>query len=358
LVTISSKPRVAIVGAGLAGLVVAARLKQAGFDVEVFDKGRFVGGRLASRDRDLNQFDYGAQYFTVKDQILRDFIEPLRQSSVVQSWQGRFVSQGESDPALSLVSDGKERLVGVPTMRSLAEHIAETAGIHVHTGCRVISVKRSESGWSLAFAEGECPAGESPEVEVLRQGFDYLVLNMPPFQAQALTNLDLGAYRFTPCIAVMLAFDAPLALPFDGASFESSTSFFSWLARDSSKPGRPPGERWVLHISGATADSLWQLSDEALTIEVLAKFHEFCAANFEQVDLPKPSFAKVHRWRYALALKPVDKNAAPNLGYIYQQDLKLGYCGDWLHSPRVEGAFLSGYRLSDAIVADRDGALN
>lgn len=351
--TISSKPRVAIVGAGLAGLVVAARLKQAGFDVAIFDKGRFVGGRLASRDRDHNQFDYGAQYFTVKDQTFRDFIEPLRQSSVVQSWQGRFVSQGESDAALSRVSDGKERLVGVPTMRSLSEQIAENAGLDVHTGCRVISVKRSESSWSLAFAEGESAASD-----VVCDGFDYLVLNMPPAQAQALTNLDLGAYRFTPCIGVMLAFYAPLALPFDGASFESSASFFSWLARDSSKPGRPPGERWLLHISGATADSLWQLSDEALTAEALAKFKDLCAANIEQFELPKPSFAKVHRWRYALALKPVDKDGVPNLGYIYQQDLKLGYCGDWLHSPRVEGAFLSGHRLSGAIVADRDGALN
>lgn len=353
MVTISSKPRVAIVGAGLAGLVVAARLKQAGFDVAMFDKGRFVGGRLASRDRDHNQFDYGAQYFTIKDQIFRDFIEPLRQTSVVQSWQGRFVSQGVSDPALSLVSDGKERLVGVPTMRSLAEQIAESAELNVHTGCRVISVKKSESGWSLAFAEGES-AGSA----VVCEGFDYLVLNMPPVQAQALTNLDLGAYRFTPCIAVMLSFDTLLPLPFDGVAFESAAAFFSWIARDSSKPGRPPGERWVLHISGATADSLWQLSDEALKEEVLAKFQEFCTANIEQIEMPSHSFAKVHRWRYALTLKPVDKNGVPNLGYIFQQDLQLGYCGDWLHSPRVEGAFLSGHRLSDAIVADHGGALN
>ncbi len=345
---ISSKLRVAIVGAGLAGLVVAARLKQAGFDVEVFDKGRFVGGRLASRDRDVNQFDYGAQYFTARDQSFIEFLEPLRYASIVQTWQGRFGSQSSLEAGLSIVNDGKERLVGVPTMRSLAEYIVETNGLTVRTGCRVASVKRSECGWSLAFAEGE-----SAVSDVLCDGFDYLVLNMPAAQAQALAPFELGEFCFTPCIAAMLSFDAPLALPFDGVAFESEAAFFSWIARDSSKPGRPQGERWVLHISGGTADSLWPSSDEDLTAEVIGKFKNFCAANIDEFELPSHNFAKVHRWRYALALKPADKDGEPNQGYLFDRDEKIGYCGDWLHSPRVEGAFLSGHRLASAIRADQ-----
>ncbi|MBX9942095.1 MAG: FAD-dependent oxidoreductase [Candidatus Obscuribacterales bacterium] len=352
---ISSKLRVAIVGAGLAGLVVAARLKQAGFDVEVFDKGRFVGGRLASRDRDVNQFDYGAQYFTAREQAFIEFLQPLRSASAVKPWQGRFFLQSSADSGLSIVDDGKERLVGVPSMRSLAEYIVETNGLKVHTGCRVTSVKRLDLGWSLAFAETESPKDESPKDKLICHGFDYLVLNMPPAQAQVLAPLDLSKFRFTPCIAVMLSFEAPLALPFDGAAFEAESSFFSWIARDSSKPGRPAGERWVLHISGDTAESLWQLRDEALTAEALAKFQDF-SGKFEeeaQGNMPKHSFAKVHRWRYALALKPADKDGEPNQGYLFDRDEKIGYCGDWLHSPRVEGAFLSGHRLASAIRADQ-----
>lgn len=353
---ISSKLRVAIVGAGLAGLVVAARLKQAGFDVEVFDKGRFVGGRLASRDRDVNQFDYGAQYFTARDKAFIEFLEPLRMDAVVQPWLGRFASQGgATSSGLDLVSDGKERLVGVPSMRSLAEYVVSTNGLTVHTGCRISSVERIDSGWSLTFAETESSNDESPRDELICHGFDYLVLNMPAAQAQVLAPLDLSKFRFTPCIAVMLSFEAPLALPFDGAAFEAESSFFSWIARDSSKPGRPAGERWVLHISGDTAESLWQLSDEALTAEALAKFQDF-SGKFEQVALealPKHTFAKVHRWRYALALKPLVKGGEPNQGYLFDRDEKIGYCGDWLHSPRVEGAFLSGHRLASAIRADQ-----
>ena len=42
-------PSVAIVGAGMSGLTCARALQDAGFRVQVFDKSRGVGGRLATR---------------------------------------------------------------------------------------------------------------------------------------------------------------------------------------------------------------------------------------------------------------------------------------------------------------------
>ena len=41
--------RVAVVGAGIAGLAAARRLAAAGVEVTVFDKARRPGGRLATR---------------------------------------------------------------------------------------------------------------------------------------------------------------------------------------------------------------------------------------------------------------------------------------------------------------------
>ena len=41
--------RIAIIGAGMAGLAVGTRLKRSGHDVHLFDKGRGAGGRMASR---------------------------------------------------------------------------------------------------------------------------------------------------------------------------------------------------------------------------------------------------------------------------------------------------------------------
>jgi renalase len=52
---------VLIVGAGIAGLAAATDLHAAGRTVLVVDKGRGVGGRLASRRIGAATFDHGAQ---------------------------------------------------------------------------------------------------------------------------------------------------------------------------------------------------------------------------------------------------------------------------------------------------------
>jgi predicted NAD/FAD-dependent oxidoreductase len=36
-------------------------------------------------------------------------------------------------------------------------------------------------------------------------------------------------------------------------------------------------------------------------------------------------------------------------GFSLQEDLKIGFCGDWLNGGRVEGAWLSGYKLASQI---------
>lgn len=52
--------RVAVVGGGLAGLACAGALRDAGFGVTVFDKGRGVGGRTSIRHDGDWRFDHGA----------------------------------------------------------------------------------------------------------------------------------------------------------------------------------------------------------------------------------------------------------------------------------------------------------
>ena len=60
--------RIAIIGAGMAGLACARMLAVAGMMPVILDKGRGIGGRLATRRApEGRQFDHGAQYVTAKD---------------------------------------------------------------------------------------------------------------------------------------------------------------------------------------------------------------------------------------------------------------------------------------------------
>ncbi|MGZ3518829.1 MAG: hydroxysqualene dehydroxylase HpnE [Vulcanimicrobiaceae bacterium] len=55
--------RVAVVGAGLAGLAAALELKDAGWTVEVFERSRLIGGRATSFEIDGHEVDNGQHVF-------------------------------------------------------------------------------------------------------------------------------------------------------------------------------------------------------------------------------------------------------------------------------------------------------
>ena len=57
---------IAIVGAGIAGLAAARRLRAAGLTCTLFDKSPGLGGRMATRREGYLRFDHGAQYFTAR----------------------------------------------------------------------------------------------------------------------------------------------------------------------------------------------------------------------------------------------------------------------------------------------------
>lgn len=337
------KPRVAIVGAGIAGLTAAFCLQEAHFEVCIFDKGRFVGGRLASRTSDGNQFDYGAQFFTAKDPDFKEFLAPFKNKDTVKLWTGNFGVLNDLGKIEATIED-KARMVATPAMRSLAEAIVMEHNLKVFTETKITAIRKIEVEgkvhWSLETEKANAGFSEAQ--------FQYLILNMPPSQAQALwSERPLQNYDMSPCMAVMISFADRLPLPFDGIEVKQSGAFFSWLARDSSKPGRPAGERWVLHIGAEPSKSLWQENDNVILKETLMRLAELVA-------LPEHTYSKVHRWRYALSQKPNDTKADGS--YIFDQDLNLGYCGDWLHSPRIEGAYLSGRDLARAIRAKQLGS--
>ena len=56
------KKRIAVVGAGIAGLACAYALQEAGCDVVVYEKNPRVGGRMSSREKDRFVFDLGADH--------------------------------------------------------------------------------------------------------------------------------------------------------------------------------------------------------------------------------------------------------------------------------------------------------
>jgi len=322
---------VAVIGAGVAGLVCARELQRAGFTVTVFEKSRGVGGRTSTRRGDAGAaFDHGAQYFTVKDPAMAAHVQTWLDCGVVAKWEARIgsLSQGNWEP----VDTSIDRYVGTPAMSAIAKNIASS--LNVKTQTRVQSIGHNRTGWQLNAGPGE-----------QHNGFSHLIINAPAPQAAELTA-EFPEFRRTaqqtsmaPCWAAMVTLEERPPLPWDAAFVENSP--LSWVARNSSKPGRPTGpECWVLHASPEWSQQHLEESPGPVADMLLQAFWE--ATGIAPQLLRS---AAAHRWRYALPDKPLEQR------FLYDANINLAACGDWCGGPRVEGALLSGLALAAHIVA-------
>ena len=117
--TISHHADCLIVGAGIAGLVAARTLQNRGVRALVLDKGRGVGGRLATRNFEGGRFDYGAQFFTARNPAFRGLVEEWMAAGVVAPWsEGFFLPDGR------FKDTGEVHYRGVGGMRTIATHLA------------------------------------------------------------------------------------------------------------------------------------------------------------------------------------------------------------------------------------------
>ncbi|MBC7719719.1 MAG: FAD-dependent oxidoreductase [Chitinophagaceae bacterium] len=339
----------AVIGAGIAGIACARTLVQAGHQVTVFEKSRSAGGRMSTRRTEFGGFDHGAQYFTVRD---TRFQKALSSSpALVRPWSANTVRiLDELGRVVSSNLPPKEaHWVATPGMNALVRHWAkplESAGqLQFETQVTRIEVdKLAPKRWQL---QTEGPGGTSH----VFSGFDAVIMAVPSVQARGLLLSSqiakpllaaVSNVSVAPCWTLMLAFPqaAQPKLTALGPQWNAARSThhrIAWLARESSKPGREPIERWTVQASPDW--SLRHLEDDEARVKakLLKAFTEVTGIRAE------PPYAEVHRWRYAQTMTPLGKT------HLWDAKLGIGMCGDWCLGHRVEDGFLSGLEMALAV---------
>ncbi len=324
-------PATAVVGAGLAGLLCARQLQEQGVPVRVFDKGRGPGGRSCTRRTPAGPVDFGAQYFTCRSPELEPLLQGWLASGCAAPWPARIVvldgGQQRAEEA------APTRYVGAPAMSALAKQLA--AGLDVRLESRVLALRRDASGWSLQFEDGR------------REGpFARLALALPAPNAAALLEgcsalaSPAAAVAMHPCWALLVGFSEPVVCDFDAAFVHNAA--LRWVARDSSKPGRPAGDVWVLHAGPAFSRTERASPPERVSRLLLADFARALGR-----ALPAPTFRIAHCWGYASIPDPLQ------LGCLHEPGQKLVVGGDWCQGSRVEGALRSGLAMAHTLAASR-----
>ena len=257
---------IVIIGSGMSGLACARRLADAGLAAIVLDKGRGIGGRVATRRVGDLQFDHGAQYVNAHGAGFAAVLHSL--GAAVAGWQ---------------VSKGRTHNVGVPGMSAIPKALG--AGLDIRQNAQVARVVQDDDGWALHLNTDTMRAAR-------------VVVTVPAPQVAGLLGAEhplvaaLAPVRLAPCLTLMAAVTAPA--PF--ITRQDADDPLAWIAQDSAKPGRPQSAAtlWVAQSGEAFSRAYLEESPTQIAARMLPLLCDRLGGTADRV-----THTATHRWRYA-----------------------------------------------------------
>lgn len=314
-----SASRAVVVGGGISGVSCARRLAELGDEVVLLDRGRNLGGRMATRTLADGPWaghivDIGASYFTVSTETFRGVVDDWIDRGLARPWTDAF--HVASSDGITGVRAGPMRYAATQGLRSLVIDHAQ-GDFNLEQGVSVEQVTVSGRGLQVDDIDAHAVA-----------------LCMPIPQAQLLWQVPAD-HVWEPVIVVTLVFEERTWIDIDGV-FVNDDPIITWIADDGKRRGDDAAVL-VAHVNPLLAvrhlDSITDVLPMAVaTVQRILHIAE------------PPVQVDAHRWTYA---KPISGHAAE---YWRDSQYRVGVAGDaWFGGPRIEAAWLSGRALAEAV---------
>lgn len=326
-----------IIGGGLSGLVSAKILQSQGFVVKVLDKGRGIGGRLATRR--INHsfsgegiFDYGAQYVTAQSEVFREWVEDWLRLGIIERWDCD--SRTEEDRK-------QPKYRGTKSIRSIAQYLASDLDVERQT--KVINLQKPTQGWKVTTEQGATYDSDRVILTApVPQSLELLQRSHVPLSEACWESLSLVSYRM--CLTVLLLLSEPPFLENSGSRHLEGEPL-EWIACNHQKGISPDGYGVTLHGTEAFSQGYAEKKDrDDQGIPALREAAKPYLGKGNIVDY------QGHFWRYSTPLKQF-----PQPFFSFQESLYLAGDGFSHRSEppvsALESAFLSGWEVARAIVS-------
>ncbi len=284
----------------MAGLTAARHLVQHGHTVTLLDKGRGVGGRMATRRMTDTtppaRADHGIPYVTPQTPEFRQLLDQLVNEGVMIHWP-------PSDPADSITAPG---YAGVDGMNDVAKHLSD--GLTIHTSETVVRIGTRSSTLSTGW-QVETESGNLYRV-------DNLLITMPAPQALSLLKRSgltlsdadqnvLQQISYQPCIAVLASLNqtsqiAPPGVVMPTDETTQPTGFDGWtMLIDNGQKGIPGPPTATILLNAEDSQAYFDDDLPAVGQRILSGLSHWIPAG--SVEL-----VQVHRWRFSLPANQVD----------------------------------------------------
>jgi len=341
------------VGAGVSGLMLGRNLSavQTVDCVDIFEKSRGVGGRMATRRYDTLMFDHGAPFFTARNKAFQRWLLPLINERVITAWQPKLITLSPDKKPFKR-QWYEPHYVGVGGNNRLGKYLA--GGQHVILNSTIRSCNKVGKHW---FLTDENNNQYGP--------YDWLITATPPAQVVALFEACVNGpqlpsfiheTQMTSCFSLMLGYEH--ALPVNWQWAKVNNSCIASITLEYAKSQTTNNFAVVIKSTEAWtekykhADLMWVKS------HLLHEFNTLLAGaglvRGASPSLPKLLYSDCHRWLYSQKCesRDTDETAESNdvdispLGFYSDDVHSMSCCGDWLLRGGIESAFLSANALS------------
>ncbi len=319
--------KILIIGAGMSGLSAARELQNSGHEVVVVDKGRGIGGRMATRRFAGGRFDHGAQFFTTRSDEFKAATQNWRSENVAHHW-----FDGTPTPDQPIKDDGHPRYCGNDGMTGIGKHLM--SGLNVQLGHEIETLARANGVWTATTLDGATFEGEeliltAPIPQALKL-FDTSDCQLPTMMRETLESVT-----YEPCFAVLAQLDGPSNIAAPGLIYVNGDPI--WWVADNYQKGVSPIEGSVtIHSSGSYARKRYDDDQTQVGEELIAACKEWLGSDVKEFE--------VRRWRYSKPENPLD------IGIARAENCAVTFAGDALMGAKIEGAFTSGLMAARNLV--------
>ena len=330
---------VIVVGAGVAGLQCARRLRSAGADVLVLDRGDKPGGRCATRWRGEQPFDYGPQFLHGFDPAFLASVASV-QAGRLEGWPRRI--EGSGTPCQpDAFSPHQSRLAFAEGLHSFPRALAD--GLTVTLRCQVASLSVADGVVQVESAAGDRFQSRDLVLALALEQALPLLRMLPAGSGLDGALALLEMFTSSPCLTVAAGYSGGTGhAPSWDILYPEDEESILLVGHDSAK--RPGAGSLVLVCQGSARWSHMRFDapKEDWTRELLGKLARRIGA-----WAAEPSWVHAHRWQYS-RLDRANELAAPLELSVGRS--RIGVAGDlFAAGGGIQAAWMSGDRLGERL---------
>ena len=307
--------KIAIIGTGLSAIFSALHLrKNTDLEINLFDKARGLGGRLATRRAEDGKFDHGAQYFSIERISNLPEIQMLINEGVINNIEDKdiyFSPDGMTNIAKKLLID----------FNIFKEH-------------KLVSIDKENENYKLFFENGST------------FNSDYIIMSCPMPQSLEILNKskidydnnlikDLEDLSYFPCIVVMIKSEIKLSNLEKHIGTDVDSKDISWIGDNYGKKVSSIENYYTIQCSPEFSYENFENDYDETNKKLKHEMEKIFGSNYQILSN--------HKWRYSI---PKNFYQGDNSLVINEKDF-LGLCGDIFTNGRFDGAITSGLSIAD-----------